>query len=321
MKRCFSQLQTLIDRPDRLVKSRELVTLLEFYLDRAQRYGVVSDAAAEEARFFLRTVEDGYQLSFTRAAIIFDFEKPGTEPPELEGGIEFHRIGVNLIQQLIDAAAPETESSLAESSEPSPDAPPTPAGIVAIMRRRERAPSVPTLDEAAFLSRQRDRSVSWEELRAKRTLGEAESEAFPLKPPDDPAPQDTKQSRTSPATPSKAEPSGDPLPAHQTTAAREAAAVEEPPTLEAQRPEPPAAEPALKGPYYDVLLGVTSPSPQYGIVGEIAGRKVAVDLNHTHTISLFGVQGGGKSYTLGTVAEMASLPIEHITSFRGRSRR
>ncbi|HEX3678259.1 MAG TPA: hypothetical protein VHU90_00910, partial [Galbitalea sp.] len=31
-----------------------------------------------------------------------------------------------------------------------------------------------------------------------------------------------------------------------------------------------------------------------------------------HTISLFGVQGGGKSYTLGTIAEMASLPIPHI---------
>jgi DNA phosphorothioation-dependent restriction protein DptH len=30
------------------------------------------------------------------------------------------------------------------------------------------------------------------------------------------------------------------------------------------------------------------------------------------TLSLFGVQGGGKSYTLGTIAEMALLPIAHI---------
>ncbi len=87
----FDPARTPVDRPDRLVRSRELVTLLEFYLDRAQRYGVVSDGAADEARFFLRTIEDGYRLSFTRAAIIFDFEKPGTEPPELEHGIEFHR--------------------------------------------------------------------------------------------------------------------------------------------------------------------------------------------------------------------------------------
>jgi hypothetical protein len=39
---------------------------------------------------------------------------------------------------------------------------------------------------------------------------------------------------------------------------------------------------------------------------------VALDLNHTHTISLFGVQGGGKSYTLGTVIEMASMAVPQI---------
>ena len=44
----------------------------------------------------------------------------------------------------------------------------------------------------------------------------------------------------------------------------------------------------------------------------MSGRKVALDLNETHTISLFGVQGGGKSYTLGTIAEMAALAIPHI---------
>src|SRR5262252_9399167 len=42
--------------------------------------------------------------------------------------------------------------------------------------------------------------------------------------------------------------------------------------------------------------------------------EVALDLNETHTISLFGVQGGGKSYTLGTIAEMASLAIPHINA-------
>jgi hypothetical protein len=60
------------------------------------------------------------------------------------------------------------------------------------------------------------------------------------------------------------------------------------------------------------MLGVNGNSPQYGLLGEAAGRKIALDLNHTHTISLFGVQGGGKSYTLGTVIEMASMPIKYI---------
>jgi hypothetical protein len=49
-----------------------------------------------------------------------------------------------------------------------------------------------------------------------------------------------------------------------------------------------------------------------GILGETAGRTVALDLNETHTISLFGVQGSGKSYTLGAIAEMATVAIPGI---------
>jgi hypothetical protein len=68
----------------------------------------------------------------------------------------------------------------------------------------------------------------------------------------------------------------------------------------------------ITAPGFDVLLGAIKPSPQYGILGEIAGRKVALDLNETQTISLFGVQGGGKSYTLGAIAEMATAAIPAI---------
>jgi hypothetical protein len=85
------------------------------------------------------------------------------------------------------------------------------------------------------------------------------------------------------------------------------------------RPRPSEALPEFAAAYesrrdipYDIMLGVTGDSPQYGILGDVSGRRVALDLNQTHTISLFGVQGGGKSYTLGTIAEMASLRIPHI---------
>ena len=63
---------------------------------------------------------------------------------------------------------------------------------------------------------------------------------------------------------------------------------------------------------YDLLLGCIEPSLQYGILGEADGKVVAMDLNQTHTISLFGVQGGGKSYTLGTLIEMATMPIPRL---------
>lgn len=58
-------------------------------------------------------------------------------------------------------------------------------------------------------------------------------------------------------------------------------------------------------PQYDILIGKTSDSEQYGIIGKtIQGKIVALDCNETNTISLFGIQGGGKSYTIGTITEM-----------------
>ncbi|MBK8786390.1 MAG: ATP-binding protein [Chitinophagaceae bacterium] len=58
-------------------------------------------------------------------------------------------------------------------------------------------------------------------------------------------------------------------------------------------------------PIYDTIIGKTSDSEQYGIIGKsIQGKSITIDANETNTISLFGVQGGGKSYTIGTITEM-----------------
>ena len=59
----------------------------------------------------------------------------------------------------------------------------------------------------------------------------------------------------------------------------------------------------------DVLLGA-SESSQLGIIGrDSRGGSVAIDLAGCNTVSLFGVQGFGKSYTLGAIAEMSVQPI------------
>src|SRR5262249_24419204 len=76
--------------------------------------------------------------------------------------------------------------------------------------------------------------------------------------------------------------------------------------------EPRKEEGAQVQPGYDILLGATQASPQLGLIGEASGRKVGLDLNQTHTISLFGVQGGGKSYTLGSIVEMACMSIPGV---------
>lgn len=66
-------------------------------------------------------------------------------------------------------------------------------------------------------------------------------------------------------------------------------------------------------PYFDFFIGKDKPSNQYGLLGQsIHGKKIAIDLSETNTISLFGVQGGGKSYSIGTVTEMVLKQFENI---------
>lgn len=62
----------------------------------------------------------------------------------------------------------------------------------------------------------------------------------------------------------------------------------------------------------DILLGDTTQSHQYGLLGRAGSKTVALDLNGTNTISLFGVQGGGKSYTVGSIVEMATQAVAGV---------
>lgn len=67
-------------------------------------------------------------------------------------------------------------------------------------------------------------------------------------------------------------------------------------------------------PTYDVYVGDNQPSKQYGVLGVTAEgqQKIAMDLNGTNTISLFGVQGAGKSYSIGTVTEMVLKQFQNV---------
>lgn len=306
----FDPKRAEVDRPDRPIKNRDLAALLAFYLDRAERYGIVLPEAAEEAQYFLRRLDERpYTLKFTRSAVVFDFSKPGTEPAEHEGGIEYYRIGSDLIRQLVESAVFETESMASLQTARSVDT----AWEVTqeLLRRRELAPAVPTFETAAFLSPHRDRTLAWDDgpratypppkVVPAPQVGESAPDVF--------VPPLVVISTQSPIVKHDLAPSAleeqkrdqGPL-AHESFAKRPADVVSLTPPITAD--DAPVV--------YDIMLGATGSTPQYGLLGEVSGRKVALDLNQTHTISLFGVQGGGKSYTLGSIAEMASLAIPGI---------
>ncbi|GKT09774.1 ATP-binding protein [Desulforhabdus sp. TSK] len=302
------------DRPDRLLKSRELSQMLRFYLERSLRYGIFDEAAAQEARGFLQSIELGYALRFRRCALIFDFEKNGAEAPESEVGIEFHRVGRDLIHALLENCRKPVTEEVEEEA------------VVRPLSERFIA-TVPKLETAAFIAPRRERTTLWrleETWRGEPPQGDGDGPAASESELDkarerkemDKAGED---SRAVPPAEDRetfeVEKDGadDRMPVSENARTGEVGApkVEEETIRESDRQGPTA------GVEYDVMLGVNGTSPQYGVLGEIAGRKIALDINHTHTISLFGVQGGGKSYTLGTVIEMASMPIPNINMLPG----
>ncbi|MCD6049707.1 MAG: hypothetical protein K0Q55_1110, partial [Verrucomicrobia bacterium] len=308
-----------VDRADRSVKNRDLSALLEFYLDRSARYGLVSPDASDEARYFLRTLDQqDYRLEFTRSALVFDFGKAGTELSSTEGGIEYHRIGYDLVSQLVEAAVRDTETVDATGAG-SPREVHTEV-TQELLRRRLMASGVPTLHTAAFISPRRDRTATWSELASSghslepRAPGGVANVVVHTEETNSGLGSDTHGFVRPPPT----------VVRHGTSSPGFAPASgmidHTPPPLDGTpKRDPQESLPRIassKAPTgkvsYDILLGSTSDSPQYGILGEANGRRIALDLNQTHTISLFGVQGGGKSYTLGAIAEMASLAIPNI---------
>ncbi|MEU6559116.1 methylation-associated defense system ATP-binding protein MAD8 [Nocardia nova] len=273
------------DRVDRTVKNLELAALLRFYLERAERYRMVDRAVGTHARRLMESLDDGFTLQFERAGLIFDLSGPGSDPEEI-GGIEFHHIGRDEIDELLSSVPTEPKRP-GDAAEP-------PAVTIPALTRTRRS-------DAAF--------------RAPTLT--------PLAPEAEPA----RQSQVAPAA---AEPSD-----------RVGYAVVDPAALELNEPEPqynpvptPEMQPeaAERGeadssdtdsgdapvvsdpvPTPDIFVGVGSDTPQWALLGDVpGGRKTALDLYETHTLSLFGVQGGGKSYTLGSIIEGATLPAPGI---------
>lgn len=281
------------DRPDRLLKTREISTLLDFYLERSLRYGLIDPEAAEEARILLTNLEEGYTLRFNRSAVIFDFDQSGADTPDVEAGIEFHRIGGDVARMLlIDREQFNSSSSVSEISTDT---------------------DVPLLASAAFISPRRIRTATWDYPVKTIELEDIDIEGANIRPA---AFSDLEQTSEAGSIPTTDLVSAD-------ANFGEQVAIQEPATIHHELADlsaqstPSAGDfgkpnSVLEMPSYGAMLGVQGDTPQYGIIGEASGRKVAIDLNQTHTISLFGVQGGGKSYTLGTLIETACVPIPNI---------
>lgn len=257
------------DRLDRELKTMELKSILLFYLQRANRYGSISQDSYKLYVEFISKLDAGYNLRFKNLGIVFDFSAEIRIKKEYLDDTTFYFMGNKVINEILD-----------DKSE---------------LHTYTRGKTVQDNDFIDFFE------------KSERSLGKLHVYNQEVKPNDrNVADYQKEQSKSYPTnescvdtdTPSLEEPIAEPIHMEDVKSSNQMNQVEI----------------NYNEPSYEITIGKTSNSPQYGVLGKtITGeRSIAIDLSETNTISLFGVQGGGKSYTIGTITEMVLKQFSNI---------
>jgi hypothetical protein len=309
LRRQFDPHSNSQDRIDRQVKIRELITLLSFYLQRSQRYGLVCKEAGVRFDNFIQTLDQGYHIASTGVGLIFDFGSQDLMVDEEHAGLVFYRVGKDYIQRLADAGLRQ-DSMLQETIQPV-------AAIAEGIQISEKRQEILLSSDV-----RKDDQFGLVRTIFRKSTGSKVGDYHAL--PEKVKPMSAEEKKLQEleinlSSEQKGSDNSRPKAVLPSDSGSEAQAVMTPNLLSITMPEQivrspvenilPVDEIELK---YDVLIGDSAPSMQYGILGKAGGKVLALDLNGTNTISLFGVQGGGKSYTVGTIVEMATRQLPGI---------
>ncbi len=311
------------DRIDRAVQSWRLAGVLGFYLDRAVRYRLVTEEVAEGLRRFFTDLDAGYTLSVRKIGLVFRLDDQGvsqdTVDPELPiwlvGGDEARHIVHDAARRFVSHAEHDGDRELAgaDGASASTADEQTRERIRTSFGRVKRARAIKEAREPWFvptdvlpappaaLPTAAPNTTSTEIVLDESE--QTESPTFDIGAAHVVSGQDNSTAAEPRATTAEAT-AQSPMP--QVLAAPDDSRVlqlgsDEPPPDESRLPTAPMPE-------YAVLLGDTSSTPQFGLLSTVMAepwRRVAFDLNGCNTISVFGVQGSGKSYTVGAIIEMA----------------
>lgn len=267
------------DRLDREVKNHQLNELISFYLARAKRYGLVNEEALKDFEALMNNLHSGYKIAFNKIGLIFEFENENEEivtTKENEDLVFFHagyRSIKKLFNQITDSEKEEPKEDLLTVRD-------------ILTRRPVKRPRMKVVQVKEKESEESE-SLTYSDKRIGHDIPQA---AESLTADADNQSEITHDSSSIFESEKKDQDDG------EGAVAREA--------KEERNIEPPE---------YTDLIGDTEASPQYGVLGiGPNNRKVALDLNGCNTISLFGVPGSGKSYTVGTIVEMATRAFEHV---------
>jgi len=263
------------DRLDREIKNIEMRSLFSFYIERALRYNFLSENAHASYLHFLQDLDLGYRISFQQLGLIFDFSAPQKHLKEIHSDdLIIFTFGGKLIEEILD---PDSDLNTKRLEEPV-----LYEELNSIVGKDN--PLKPFIKRFKAKVQHETRNDSTDSVYKKPESG-SQNKPTEQKASIVPNIQDKRENESQLAKGNQETSDNhefQPLKDHIT-------------------------------PKFDLLIGKNSPSNQYGILGEnLHGKTIALDLSETNTFSLFGVQGGGKSYTIGTISEMVLKQFNNI---------
>lgn len=278
------EIKPINDRLDRELKTLEFKQFLSFYVRRAIRYQQLDSNVARVYTRFLNTLEDGYTLRFKQLGVIFNFSQDLRQKKEYLGDLVIYTMGKPALTEILDDSSSLNTSSLSERDHQDDQdfinffEPRT----LRMFSNGDDYQSV-LFDDVKDEHLKTNENVSAQKEEESALEGGAPIEPQPvdneLKPEDEP----TNISENQEQDDIHVEPAPEPV-------------------------LPPVEEEDTNydEPSIEMIVGDNKPSPQYGVIGKVLSNKrvIGIDLNQCNTISLFGVQGAGKSYTIGSVMEM-----------------
>lgn len=294
------EIKPVNDRLDRELKALEFKNLLEFYIKRSHRYNQLDATIAMEYLSFLSTLEEGYELRFKQLGVIFDFSQAVRQEKDYLGDLVIYRMGTPSIGEILSDTATMSTTKPEEQAE----------DITHFFEPKHREELVSRRTGKPLTEEPID-DEPIEDIPSVNIKDDSE-------PKEGPYPVDSTSAQKDDSTP-KPEPEEEPV--EEPALVDSTSARKDDSTSPSERgqggvnPEPvEEPDPNYIEPKYEMLIGDNEPSSQYGILGQVVSnkRKIAIDLNKCNTISLFGVQGAGKSFTIGTVAEMTLKQFSNV---------
>lgn len=305
------------DRLDRELRTIELQSLLLFYARRAARYKYLNEETAKEYEDFILSLHnEEYSIRFKKMGFIYEFKNDGYQRKEILDDTVFYILGKPMIEMIIEDCDSLMTSDISRA-------------VADEEMRTDFETSDRILRENSFrINNEVSQEISSDEpVPEQPSETEVEGSSFDndlsVKTPE--ASDSFSTNVTTPVSEVGTEPQKKDIPKSPQTVTSNP--VDEPQPVSQGVPssivdvvpDVPVVDPNYCQPSYDILVGKTTGSEQFGILGESMNghRKIALDLSETNTISLFGVQGGGKSYTIGTVTEMTLKQFSNVNLLPG----